>query len=138
MDNNHDGGAPAPYNTFRGDEEGMLNPDSDAEPKLPPFSWQKLWVFTGPGFLMSIAYLDPGNIEADLQEGLQGGQSLNWVLFWATVMGLLLQVLAARLGAVTGTHLAEVCQQQYPPKQRYLLWAMVRRGVPATCPSAVH
>jgi natural resistance-associated macrophage protein len=78
---------------------------------------------------MSIAYLDPGNIEADLQEGIVGGQSLNWVLFWATVVGLLLQVLAARLGAVTGTHLAEICQQQYPPKQRYLLWAMMEIAI---------
>jgi hypothetical protein len=61
-----------------------------------------LWKFTGPGWLMSIAYLDPGNLEADLQSGAYTGYQLLWMLFWATIMGLLLQVLAARLGVVTG------------------------------------
>ena len=43
------------------------------------FSFRKLWAFTGPGFLMSIAYLDPGNIESDLQSGAIAGYSLLWV-----------------------------------------------------------
>ncbi|XP_059259102.1 natural resistance-associated macrophage protein 2 isoform X4 [Mustela nigripes] len=78
------------------------------------FSFRKLWAFTGPGFLMSIAYLDPGNIESDLQSGAVAGFKLLWVLLLATVVGLLLQRLAARLGVVTGLHLAEVCHRQYP------------------------
>ena len=45
------------------------------------FSFRKLWAFTGPGFLMSIAYLDPGNIESDLQTGAVAGFSLLWVSF---------------------------------------------------------
>lgn len=57
---------------------------------------------------MSIAYLDPGNIESDLQAGAVAGYSLIWVLFWATIAGLLLQLLAARLGVVTGTHLTDL------------------------------
>lgn len=97
--------------------------------ELPPFSWKKLFAFAGPGWLMSIAYLDPGNIEADLQEGIVGGQSLNWVLMWATIMGLLLQILSARLGAVTGSHLAVVARQQYPPVPRYLLWFMMEIAI---------
>ncbi len=63
------------------------------------FDWVAFMKFCGPGWLMSIAYLDPGNIEADLQQGIVGGYSLLWVLALATLMGLLLQVLAARLGA---------------------------------------
>ncbi|XP_031793747.1 natural resistance-associated macrophage protein 2-like [Sarcophilus harrisii] len=78
------------------------------------FSFRKLWAFTGPGFLMSIAYLDPGNIESDLQSGAVGQFKLLWVLLLATLVGLLLQRLAARLGVVTGLHLAEVCHRQYP------------------------
>ncbi|XP_034501736.1 natural resistance-associated macrophage protein 2 isoform X5 [Ailuropoda melanoleuca] len=78
------------------------------------FSFRKLWAFTGPGFLMSIAYLDPGNIESDLQSGAVAGFKLLWVLLLATIVGLLLQRLAARLGVVTGLHLAEVCHRQYP------------------------
>uniref|UniRef100_A0A7N8WHW9 Natural resistance-associated macrophage protein 2-like n=1 Tax=Mastacembelus armatus TaxID=205130 RepID=A0A7N8WHW9_9TELE len=76
-------------------------------------SLRKLWAFTGPGFLMSIAYLDPGNIESDLQSGAKADFKLLWVLLGATVIGLLLQRLAARLGVVTGMHLAEVCNRQY-------------------------
>ncbi|XP_055946793.1 natural resistance-associated macrophage protein 2-like isoform X2 [Argiope bruennichi] len=93
------------------------------------FSFRKLWAFTGPGFLMSIAYLDPGNIESDLQSGATASYHLLWVLMWATVLGLLMQRLAARLGVVTGLHLAEVCERRFPPVPRYLLWIMVEIAI---------
>ena len=86
------------------------------------FSFRKLWAFTGPGFLMSIAYLDPGNVESDLQSGTVAQYRLLWVLMWATVLGLMMQRLAARLGTVTGLHLAEVCYRQYPTLPRIALW----------------
>ena len=80
-----------------------INPDNEPasgleKPKL--FSFRKLLAFTGPGFLMSIAYLDPGNIEADLQSGSIAQFTLLWVLLWSTVLGLLLQRFALRLGVV--------------------------------------
>uniref|UniRef100_A0A9L0I9S1 Solute carrier family 11 member 2 n=1 Tax=Equus asinus TaxID=9793 RepID=A0A9L0I9S1_EQUAS len=104
------------------------------------FSFRKLWAFTGPGFLMSIAYLDPGNIESDLQSGAVAGFKLLWILLLATIVGLLLQRLAARLGVVTGLHLAEVCHRQYPralPRgslclfqvPRIILWLMVELAI---------
>ncbi|XP_028388623.1 natural resistance-associated macrophage protein 2 isoform X3 [Phyllostomus discolor] len=93
------------------------------------FSFRKLWAFTGPGFLMSIAYLDPGNIESDLQSGAVAGFKLLWVLLLATIVGLLLQRLAARLGVVTGMHLAEVCHRQYPKVPRIILWLMVELAI---------
>ncbi|KAK6923106.1 NRAMP family [Dillenia turbinata] len=92
--------------------------------KTPPFSWKKLWLFTGPGFLMSIAFLDPGNLEGDLQAGAIAGYSLLWLLFWATLMGLLVQLLAARVGVATGKHLAELCREEYPTWARMVLWIM--------------
>ncbi|XP_045827739.1 metal transporter Nramp3-like [Trifolium pratense] len=91
---------------------------------VPPFSWKKLWRFTGPGFLMSIAFLDPGNLEGDLQAGAIAGYSLLWLLMWATAMGLLIQLLAARLGVATGKHLAELCREEYPRWASNLLWVM--------------
>uniref|UniRef100_A0A8D0BQS8 Solute carrier family 11 member 2 n=1 Tax=Salvator merianae TaxID=96440 RepID=A0A8D0BQS8_SALMN len=97
--------------------------------KHPWFSFRKLWAFTGPGFLMSIAYLDPGNIESDLQSGAVAGFKLLWVLLLATIIGLLLQRLAARLGVVTGLHLAEVCNRQYPKVPRIILWLMVELAI---------
>uniref|UniRef100_A0A2K6LVF4 Solute carrier family 11 member 2 n=2 Tax=Rhinopithecus TaxID=542827 RepID=A0A2K6LVF4_RHIBE len=93
------------------------------------FSFRKLWAFTGPGFLMSIAYLDPGNIESDLQSGAVAGFKLLWILLLATLVGLLLQRLAARLGVVTGLHLAEVCHRQYPKVPRIILWLMVELAI---------
>ncbi|XP_071499691.1 LOW QUALITY PROTEIN: natural resistance-associated macrophage protein 2-like [Diadema antillarum] len=93
------------------------------------FSFRKLWAFTGPGFLMSIAYLDPGNIESDLQSGFVAAFNLLWVLLLATLLGLLLQRLAARLGVVTGMHLAEVCYREYPKAPRIILWLMVEIAI---------
>lgn len=93
------------------------------------FSFRKLWAFTGPGFLMSIAYLDPGNIESDLQSGAKAQFKLLWVLLLSTIVGLLLQRLAARLGVVSGLHLAEVCNQKYPTIPRVILWVMVEIAI---------
>ncbi|KAL2505944.1 Metal transporter Nramp2 [Abeliophyllum distichum] len=91
---------------------------------VPPFSFKKLWMFTGPGFLMSIAFLDPGNLEGDLQAGAIAGYSLLWLLMWATGMGLLIQLLSVRVGVVTGRHLSELCRDEYPDWARLLLWFM--------------
>ncbi|XP_048379558.1 natural resistance-associated macrophage protein 2-like isoform X1 [Stegostoma tigrinum] len=93
------------------------------------FSFRKLWAFTGPGFLMSIAYLDPGNIESDLQSGAIAGFKIIWVLLLATILGLVLQRLSARLGVVTGMQLAEVCRRQYPKFPRIVLWLMVELAI---------
>ncbi|KAK9219328.1 hypothetical protein WN943_007971 [Citrus x changshan-huyou] len=103
------------------DSASTLNVDGD---QVPPFSWKKLWLFTGPGFLMSIAFLDPGNLEGDLQSGAIAGYSLLWLLMWATLMGLLIQLLSARVGVATGRHLAELCREEYPNWARFVLWFM--------------
>ncbi|XP_054066162.1 natural resistance-associated macrophage protein 1 isoform X2 [Rissa tridactyla] len=95
----------------------------------PRFSFRKLWAFTGPGFLMSIAYLDPGNVESDLQCGAVAGFKLLWVLLWATVLGLLCQRLAIRLGVVTGKDLGEICYLYYPKVPRVLLWLMIEIAI---------
>ncbi|XP_071418103.1 natural resistance-associated macrophage protein 1 isoform X5 [Pithys albifrons albifrons] len=95
----------------------------------PGLSFRKLWAFTGPGFLMSIAYLDPGNVESDLQCGTVAGFKLLWVLLWATVLGLLCQRLAIRLGVVTGKDLSEICYLYYPKVPRVLLWLMMEIAI---------
>ncbi|XP_068576218.1 natural resistance-associated macrophage protein 2 isoform X1 [Cebidichthys violaceus] len=112
-----------PFSTYF--EDKVAIPDNVSQ----VFSFRKLWAFTGPGFLMSIAYLDPGNIESDLQSGAKAGFKLLWILLGATIIGLLLQRLAARLGVVTGMHLAEVCNRQYPTVPRVILWLMVELAI---------
>ncbi|WKY14276.1 hypothetical protein Q1695_000096 [Nippostrongylus brasiliensis] len=93
------------------------------------FSWRKLWAFTGPGFLMSIAYLDPGNIESDLQSGAKAQYKLLWVLLSAHIIGMLLQRMSARLGVVSGKHMAEVSHEYYPRFPRIILWVMVEIAI---------
>jgi len=93
------------------------------------FSFRKLWMFTGPGFLMSIAFLDPGNIESDMQAGTIARYKLLWVLVWSTILGLLMQRLSARLGTVTGLHLAELCYKRYPAIPRLLIWIMIEIAI---------
>ena len=78
---------------------------------------------------MSIAYLDPGNIESDLEQGAVARYRLLWVLLLSTCIGLLMQVLAARLGTVTGLHLAEICYERYPKIPRLILWVMVEIAI---------
>ncbi|KAF3631903.1 Metal transporter Nramp5, partial [Capsicum annuum] len=95
-----------------------------ADEVVPHFSWRKLWEFTGPGFLMSVAFLDPGNLEGDLQAGAIAGYTLLWLLMWSTFMGLLIQLLSLRLGVATGRHLAEICREEYPNWATILLWLM--------------
>ncbi|TDH70046.1 hypothetical protein CCR75_005177 [Bremia lactucae] len=93
------------------------------------FSWRTLWAYAGPGWLMSIAYVDPGNLESDLQSGAYAGYQLMWVLFGATAMGFFLQVLAARLGVVTGKNLAEMCTAVYPRWASLTLWVMTEIAI---------
>lgn len=122
---------PSPKHTNQSQESNILlhtveieQSDSSPGVNVPPFSWKKLWKFTGPGFLMSVAFLDPGNLEGDLQAGAIAGYSLLWLLMWATLMGLLIQLLSLRLGVATGRHLAEICREEYPYWAGLMLWFM--------------
>jgi len=99
------------------------------EVEVKGFSFRKLWAFTGPGFLMSIAYLDPGNIQSDLKSGSVAMYKLLWVLLSATLLGLMIQRLSARLGVVTGLHLAEMCYRQYQKVPRIFVWLMVEVAI---------
>ncbi|XP_076642200.1 solute carrier family member malvolio isoform X2 [Halictus rubicundus] len=127
-------------NNGKATENTSLAPKSNqayfADQKVPvpniesgSFSLRKLWAFTGPGFLMSIAYLDPGNIESDLQSGVAAKYKLLWVLLSATILGLIMQRLSARLGVVTGLHLAEMCYRQYKKVPRLILWIMMEIAI---------
>eukprot|EP00929_Paragymnodinium_shiwhaense_P058201 TRINITY_DN29148_c1_g1_i1.p1 TRINITY_DN29148_c1_g1~~TRINITY_DN29148_c1_g1_i1.p1 ORF type:complete len:560 (-),score=91.01 TRINITY_DN29148_c1_g1_i1:58-1737(-) len=89
----------------------------------------RLYLFTGPGWLMSIAYVDPGNLEADLQSGAQFGYTLLWALFYATMIGLAFQLVAARLGCSTGKHLAEHCRSHFSPVPRIVLWLLTETAI---------
>lgn len=102
---------------------------SDDEPIKFKFNFRRLWKFCGPGWLMSLAYLDPGNLESDLQQGAYTNLTLIWVLWWATVMGLFLQEMSARIGIVTGKDLAQCVRTEYPRWLNYIIYFMMELAV---------
>ncbi|KAJ2826740.1 hypothetical protein IWW50_002222 [Coemansia erecta] len=95
----------------------------------PSFSFRKLLRFAGPGFAMSIAYLDPGNICSDLHCGAVAGYKLIWLLFLTHALGLYVQTLSARIGIVTGQNLAQHCFQQYRRGIRIPLWLICELAI---------
>lgn len=78
--------------------------------------------YLGPGFLICIAYVDPGNFETDFQAGADFKYELLWVILWATCAALIIQSLASSLGVATGKHLAELCRTEYPRRVYLGLW----------------
>jgi len=111
------------------DLDESLEDGSGSGPVKFTFSWRKLWKFTGPGWLMSLAYLDPGNLEADIQQGSQTGYSLMWILLLASIIGLMLQEVSSRLAVVTGRDLAQHVRREYPLWMNYIIYVMMELAV---------
>uniref|UniRef100_K3W5H5 Uncharacterized protein n=1 Tax=Globisporangium ultimum (strain ATCC 200006 / CBS 805.95 / DAOM BR144) TaxID=431595 RepID=K3W5H5_GLOUD len=107
----------------------LLSGNSTSNGGSVSFSWSKFWAYTGPGWLMSMAYLDPGNLEADLQSGAYTRYDLLYVVLLSTLAGGFYQVLAARLGACTGKHLAQLCRSEYPRPVSLALWIMTELAI---------
>ncbi|XP_043688024.1 metal transporter Nramp6-like isoform X1 [Telopea speciosissima] len=94
-------------------------------------SWKNLFAYMGPGFLVSIAYIDPGNFETDLQSGAQYKYELLWIILVASFAALVIQSLAANLGVVTGKHLAEHCRAEYSRVPNFILWMLAEISIVA-------
>ncbi|KAH1207290.1 Metal transporter Nramp6 [Glycine max] len=94
-------------------------------------SWKNLFAYMGPGFLVSIAYIDPGNFETDLQSGAQYKYELLWIILLASCAALVIQSMAANLGVVTGKHLAEHCRSEYPRVPNFILWIIAEIAIVA-------
>ncbi len=84
--------------------------------------WRKLFAFSGPGFLIAVGYMDPGNWATDLQGGAQFGYSLLAVVMISNLMAILLQHLAIKLGIATGRDLAQACRDHYSTPTVWFLW----------------
>lgn len=90
------------------------------------------WRLLGPAFVAAIAYVDPGNVAANLTAGAQFGYLLVWVLVLANLMAVLVQHLSARLGVVTGASLTELLGRRLRPVPRRLFWAQAELIAAAT------
>ena len=92
-------------------------------PKTYSF-WRKLIAFSGPGYLVAVGYMDPGNWATDLAGGSAFGYTLLSVILLANLMAILLQTLSARLGIATGRDLAQTCRDHYSKRVAISLWVL--------------
>ncbi|RRJ69297.1 divalent metal cation transporter [Pseudomonas aeruginosa] len=84
--------------------------------------WRRLLAFAGPGYLVAVGYMDPGNWATDVAGGAQLGYLLLSVILLSSLMAMLLQALSARLGIASGLDLAQACRERYSPSTCRLLW----------------
>ncbi|MEK7107494.1 MAG: Nramp family divalent metal transporter [Patescibacteria group bacterium] len=85
---------------------------------------RKLLAFSGPGYMVAVGYMDPGNWATDLAGGAKFGYSLLFVILLSNVVAILLQHLALKLGIATGRDLAQACRDNFPMPVRWALWLM--------------
>ena len=86
--------------------------------------WRKLLAFSGPGYLVAVGYMDPGNWATDLAGGSAFGYTLLSVILLSNLMAILLQSLSAKLGIVTGRDLAQACRDHYSKPVTFMLWVL--------------
>jgi manganese transport protein len=93
--------------------------------------WRKVLAFAGPGYLVAVGYMDPGNWATDLAGGSQFGYTLLSVILLSNLMAVLLQGLASKLGIVTGRDLAQACRDHYSMPVNYALWILCEVAIAA-------
>ena len=93
--------------------------------------WRKLLAFSGPGFLVAVGYMDPGNRATDLAGGAQFGYTLLCVIMISNLMAILLQHLCIKLGIATGRDLAQACRDHYSTPTVWFLWVLCEVAIAA-------
>src|SRR3954466_970672 len=93
--------------------------------------WRKCLAFAGPGFLVAVGYMDPGNWATDLQGGAKFGYTLLAVIMISNLMAILLQHLCVKLGIVTGRDLAQACRDHYSTPVAWFLWILCELAIAA-------
>ncbi|MFN8354029.1 MAG: Nramp family divalent metal transporter [Spirosomataceae bacterium] len=93
--------------------------------------WRKLWAFTGPGLMVAVGYMDPGNWATDIAGGARFGYTLLSVILLSNLFAMLLQHLALKLGIATGLDLAQACRQHYSHPTVLVLWVLCQVAIVA-------
>lgn len=88
--------------------------------------------FLGPAFLVSVAYIDPGNFATNISGGSRFNYSLLWVILWSNLMAIFLQTLSAKLGIATGQNLPRLCGRYFPRRMNWVLWVLAEFAAMAT------
>ncbi|MFM0325175.1 Nramp family divalent metal transporter [Caballeronia glebae] len=92
---------------------------------------RRFLAFAGPGFMISVGYMDPGNWATDITGGSRFGYTLLTVILLSNLMAILLQALAVRLGVATGRDLAQACRDHYPKPVNFALWLVCETAIVA-------
>lgn len=93
--------------------------------------WRKLFAFSGPGYLVAVGYMDPGNWATDIAGGARFGYTLLSVILLSNLMAILLQALAVRLGVGTSYDLAQACRAYYSRRASIVLWVLAEIAIAA-------
>jgi manganese transport protein len=93
--------------------------------------WRKILAFSGPGFLVAVGYMDPGNWATDIAGGSSFAYQLIFVLMMSNLIAILVQALAARLGIVTQMDLAQACKLRYSRRTTLILWVLCEIAIAA-------
>ncbi|MGC2768646.1 MAG: Nramp family divalent metal transporter [Candidatus Acidiferrum sp.] len=101
-------------------------------PVAPNLSWfRKILVFAGPGYLIAVGYMDPGNWATDIGGGSKFGYTLLSVVLMSSLMAMFLQALSAKLGIATGRDLAQACRDHYSHRLSIFLWVICELAIAA-------
>lgn len=119
-----------------------LSQDTRRKPSLPEVHrsvsvpnvksfWRKMLAYAGPGYLVSVGYMDPGNWATDLAGGAKFGYALLSVILLSNLMAVLMQSLCVRLGVATGRDLAQACRDYFSPRVSFWLWLLCEIAIVA-------
>lgn len=93
--------------------------------------WKKLLAFTGPGLMVAVGYMDPGNWATDIAGGAKFGYTLLSVVLISNIFAMILQHLAVKLGVVAERDLAQACRDHFPPVVNFFLWLFCEIAIAA-------
>ena len=118
--------------SWRQPSSGVSLPEVHSSVPVPVGGfWKKLFAFAGPGYLVAVGYMDPGNWATDLAGGAKYGYTLLSVIMLSNLMAILLQALAARLGIASGRDLAQACRDHYSRGTTFFLWVLCEVAIAA-------
>lgn len=92
----------------------------------------QLLKFLGPAFVVSVAYIDPGNFATNISGGSKFNYTLVWVILWSNLLAIFLQTMSAKLGIATGHNLPEMCAKVFPRSVNWIFWIVAEMGAMAT------
>ncbi|MBI2511115.1 MAG: Nramp family divalent metal transporter [Opitutae bacterium] len=124
---------PAPASGWRNERTMPSLPEAHRSVLVPRDAsfWRKCLAFAGPGFMVAVGYMDPGNWATDLAGGAKFGYTLLSVIMISNLMAILLQHLCVKLGIATGRDLAQACRDHYPRPVVWFQWVLCELAIAA-------